>query len=77
LEALKEATQQGLALKPQAILLTGDHGDHADQDGQNEALHDDHGRDIAFDPGRSAFTNSLDRARWWYSVNGVGGTGTT
>lgn len=29
LEALKEATEQGLALKPQAILLTGDHGDNS------------------------------------------------
>ncbi|MBX3168807.1 MAG: metallophosphoesterase [Candidatus Eremiobacteraeota bacterium] len=29
LEALREATQQGLALKPQAILLTGDHGDNS------------------------------------------------
>ena len=29
LEALKEATQQGLALHPQAILLTGDHGDNS------------------------------------------------
>lgn len=29
LEALKEATQQGQALHPQAILLTGDHGDNS------------------------------------------------
>lgn len=29
LDALKEATQEGLALQPQAILLTGDHGDNS------------------------------------------------
>lgn len=44
-EAFREACQQGLALKPQAVFLSGDHGDNShDRSGFDERLRQDVGR---------------------------------